>query len=136
MIASWIESIENSSKTLHSNLPEPTWNIQSINDSNQLIITKPIERFTSSKCSIDHFQYDHDHEINQQTIHPTNFKLNTKSNSNLNKFTISSLLNTEIIDKTKIGSEMIENDNYIHSFQKCNQKQETTKIISNPQCLS
>lgn len=136
MIASWIESIENSSKALHSNLPEPTWNIQSINDSNQLIITKPIERFTSSKCSIDQFQYDHDHEINQQTIHSTNFKLNTKSNSNLNKFTISSLLNTEIMDKTKIGSEMIENDNFIHTFQKCNQKQETTKMISNPQCLS
>ncbi|CAH8526268.1 unnamed protein product [Schistosoma haematobium] len=136
MIASWIESIENSSKTLHSNLPEPTWNIQSINDSNQLIITKPIERFTSSKCSIDQFQYDHDHEINQQTIHSTDFKLNTKASSNLNKFTISSLLNTEIMDKTKIGSEMIENDNYIHTFQKCNQKQETTKIISNPQCLS
>ncbi|CAH8519839.1 unnamed protein product [Schistosoma margrebowiei] len=136
MIASWIESIENSSKIINSNLPEPTWNIQSINDSNQLIITKPIEKFISSKCSIDQFQYDHNHEINQQIIHSTDFKLNTKSNSNLNKFTISSLLNTEIMDKTKIGSEIIENDHYIDSLQKCNQKQETTKMISNPQCLS
>ncbi|CAH8525137.1 unnamed protein product [Schistosoma rodhaini] len=143
IMASWVASNENSSKTSnpitfdghYSNLLEPTWNIQSNIDSNKLIETKPTEKFTFPKCSTDRFKCDNQ-EVNLQTMNSTDFKLKTKSNSNLNKFTISSLLNTEIFDKTKSGSENMEQDHYTHSFRKYNHKKEATKFIPNSQCLS
>ncbi|CAH8487162.1 unnamed protein product [Schistosoma turkestanicum] len=144
MLASLIAPIINSSKASNpklfnehfSNLPEFIWNNQSNSHSNKLIVNKQTETLITPKCSTDQLQ---NHYL--QPTQSTDFKLRTKSNSNLNKFTISSLLNTELFDqKTQSRSDSMENNHNHHhhtnSFFKVNHKQEVAKCMPNSECLS
>ncbi|KAK4469187.1 hypothetical protein MN116_006764 [Schistosoma mekongi] len=165
-MASWLAASVNASKLsnykildgLSSNLSNPIDNIQPYDDSNELIATKqisrssePKEKFIYSKFVKDHLQCQNQ-ENNQLATNSLDFKSMSKSKSNLNKFTISSLLNTEILDTTSTRLETTEknnsdsnifseeqhlpHDNCIRSLFKSSHKEETTQFMPSSEYLS
>ncbi|TNN09133.1 hypothetical protein EWB00_006481 [Schistosoma japonicum] len=166
VIASWLAASVNASKLsnykmldgLSSNLYKPIDNIQPNDNSNELLAIKqisrnsePKEKFVYAKFVKDHLKCQHQ-ENNQLATNSIDLKPTSKSKSNLNKFTISSLLNTEILDTTNTTLEtadknnsnstilseqqLLSRDNCIRSLFRSSHKEESTQFMPSAEYLS